>query len=117
MSYRAKRTEVIENVEAIRTAQLACYEAFESFVEVPSPVPRPVEGLTKGSVPWRPGSGFDTLGWSPDGEVRGTYWVELSPQGTDFTVHGAIDIDGDGEPSHGVADRAGPFSWLVEDDW
>jgi hypothetical protein len=35
-----------------------------------------------------------TLGWSPDGEIRGVYWTELR-EGPDFAVHGIIDIDDD----------------------
>ena len=47
--------------------------------------------------PWRSGSPYDTLGWAPDGEVRGSYKVSTAPFGaSDFVVTGISDVDGDG---------------------
>ena len=43
---------------------------------------------------WTTGSAFDTLGWSPDGAVRGMYSVMTLS--TDFMVNGMCDVDGDG---------------------
>ena len=43
---------------------------------------------------WTSGSSFDTLGWGPDGDVRGSYIVNTST--TDFNVNGLCDVDGDG---------------------
>jgi hypothetical protein len=46
---------------------------------------------------WLGGEDWDTLGWAPDGGlVRGAYWVEVSANGLDYTVHGVCDVDGDG---------------------
>ena len=41
---------------------------------------------------WTTGSAFDTLGWGPDGNVRGSYSVNTTP--TDFVVYGGCDVDG-----------------------
>jgi hypothetical protein len=49
------------------------------------------------------GSRFDILGWAPDGDVRGIYWVEVLPDGSDFILHGLSEIDDDGEPAHFTA--------------
>ena len=103
MNMKAKRAEVPANVDGIKTAQLAYDAAFDTFVHIPEPWPRPVGALGRSQVRWDPGSDFDTLGWAPDGQVRGTYWVVV--HGDDFEVHGMIDADGDGQPAHYMATR------------
>jgi len=104
MQYRAKRAEVPANVEGIKTAQMGYDAAFDAFVSTGDPHPRPVRALGKNATSWRGGNaGFQTLGWMPDGDVRGTYWVTTTYDG--FEVHGMIDADGDGEPAHYVATR------------
>ena len=45
---------------------------------------------------WLQGSNFDTLGWGPDGDVRGQYKVTTTST-TDFLVTGRADVDGDAE--------------------
>ena len=105
MQYRAKRAEVPSNVDGIKTAQLADDAAFDEFVPVRT-WPRSVAELDKGQRVWLTGSAFDTLGWGPDGDVRGTYKVEVAPGGRDFIVHGWIDGDGDGSPAHYTATKS-----------
>ncbi|MFT5680196.1 MAG: hypothetical protein ACI8RZ_001102 [Myxococcota bacterium] len=93
-----------EYLSGIRTAEMAYSAAFDAYY--PAAVwPRPVEALTPDSVPWPSGSDFDSLGWSPDGAVRGTFQVEVSQDGSDFTAHGWQDLDGDGVPAHWTATR------------
>lgn len=104
MQLRAKRAEVPGNVDGIRTAQLAYQAAFDQFQPVPA-APRPTATLGKEQVAWSGDAAWDRLGWRPDGEVRGTYWVEVAADGADFTVHGMIDADGDGNPAHYTATR------------
>ncbi len=93
MQYRAKRAEVPSNVDGIKTAQLAYDAAFDQFIEQTAFYPSSTVG--KQQVAWTGGSSFDTLGWSPDGEVRGAYKV-ASTSSTDFLVTGICDVDGDG---------------------
>jgi type IV pilus assembly protein PilA len=92
MQYRAKRAEVPSNVDGIKTAELAYEASFDAFVNVSSFQPN--SSPNKQQRAWNTGSGFDTLGWGPDGNVRGMYNVSTST--TDFTVNGACDVDGDG---------------------
>ena len=40
--------------------------------------------------------GFSTIGWKPDGSVRGSYAVTLATA-TDFLVSGSTDVDGDSQ--------------------
>ncbi len=105
MQARAKRAEVPSNVDGIKTAELAYDAAFDEFVPT-APHPRRVQELTGDAVPWRNPTDFNTLGWSSDGDVRGTYWVDVPPDGSDFTVHGAVDIDGDGTVAHYTATKS-----------
>lgn len=53
--------------------------------------------VDKVQVPWPTGTAFDTIGWSPDGDVRGAYACSttfLSNRGV--VCVGAIDPDDDG---------------------
>lgn len=93
MQYRAKRAELPPNLKAISTAELAYEAAFDGFLAVPSYVPDATPGKTPRD--WVLGSNFDTLGWRPDGAVRGSYRVQDAPAG-DFTADAISDIDADG---------------------
>lgn len=94
LQLRAKRAELPTNVDGIKTAELGYDAAHDGFVACsahPSPVP------VKTVVEWGfPTGGFDSIGWRPDGMVRGQYAVELDETGEDFTVIAQSDIDGDG---------------------
>jgi len=88
----AKRAELPANVDGIRTAQMAYEAIFDTYVEEPNFVPQTTP--SKQLRPWVLGTGFDTLGWAPDGEVRGAYKV-VTTSSTDFQVTGFADMDGD----------------------
>ena len=92
MQYRAKRAEVPGNVDGIKTAQIAYDAAFDKYIEVSSWAPS--DDLTKTQRSWETGTDFDTLGWGPDGKVRGRYKV-TSKSSTDFLVTGDCDVDND----------------------
>ena len=92
MQYRAKRAEVPSNVDGVKTAQLAYDAAFDTFIEQSSY--HPSSSVNKQQQSWSAGSAFDTLGWGPDGDVRGAYKV-TSLSSTDFRVYGKADVDGD----------------------
>ena len=98
MQYRAKRAEVPSNVDGIKTAELAYDAAFDTFIAQPTFVPESPPSKQQRS--WPQDSRFDTLGWAPDGKVRGSYRVEVRdepgrPEVYDFVVAGIINIDGD----------------------
>ena len=101
MQYRAKRAEVPSNVDGIKTAELAYEASFDQFVQ--QSMPHPNTNPNKQQQPWTSGSSFDTLGWGPDGDVRGVYLV---PTGTSyFTVRGFCDVDGDGSSAFYTATK------------
>ena len=104
MQYRAKRAEVSVNVDGIRTAQLSHMASSDEFVAQDEWVPSARTGKSLQS--WMTGTGFDELGWAPDGMVRGVYRVEITDDGQDFSVHGLCDIDGDGLEAHYTATRS-----------
>jgi type IV pilus assembly protein PilA len=88
---RAKSAEGKTNIAALRTANesyRAEYGQYASAVAAPVAAP----GSTK--VEFVSNSGFDTLGWSPEGRVYFQYTV-TSATGTGYTVDAVADIDGD----------------------
>ncbi len=95
-SVEAQRAEVPSYVDGIKTAELAYDAAFDGFVPASSRAAAEREisgGAGKEPRPWVDEAGFLAMGWRPDGAVRGAYWVEV--QGSDYTVHGICDVDGD----------------------
>ncbi|MBM4367197.1 MAG: prepilin-type N-terminal cleavage/methylation domain-containing protein [Deltaproteobacteria bacterium] len=92
MQYKAKRAEVPSNVDGIKTAEIAYEAQFDSFISASE---APSGGGNKAPTTWAGGSGFDTLGWAPDGSVRGVYSVTAATDS--FTVQGWCDVDGDGD--------------------
>jgi type IV pilus assembly protein PilA len=105
MQFRAKRAEVPPNVDGIKTAEIAYEAAFDEYVAAG---PSPVDAWQVGRDPrvWTSDEGFTALGWEPSGQVRGAYWVEVAPDGTDFTVYGVCDVDGDGDLATYMATRS-----------
>ncbi len=98
MQQKARRAELPGALAEIRIAEMAYEAAFDEFLALP-PSPRPVEALSREAVPWPRPEAWERLGWRPDEDLRGTYWVEVSEDGG-FVVHGMIDADGDGVPAH-----------------
>jgi len=103
MQYRAKRSEVPSNVDGIKTAELAYDAAFDTYIQEASFQPSDTVG--KKQRDWSSGSAFDTLGWGPDGQVRGAYMIE-STSTTDFLVTGKSDVDGDGGDTEFTATKS-----------
>ena len=54
---------------------------------------------------WSSGTNVDTLGWGPDGKVRGRYKVE-STSTTDFLVTGECDVDNDDDNASFTATKS-----------
>lgn len=92
MQLKAQRAELAGNVDGIKTAELMYDAMNDGFVAVGHPPGRSEIGADPRT--WLGGADWQTLGWAPDGDVRGAYWVEVS--GYDFVVHGVSDVDGDG---------------------
>ena len=108
MQYRAKRAEVPANVDGIKTAEMGYDAAFNTYISAGA---NPAAPSGKAPQPWTPTTPFQQLGWSPDGEVRGSYSVATIPAsgnrpGGDFEVTGLADIDGDGLNSEYTATKS-----------
>ena len=120
MQYRAKRSEVLYNVKAIKTSELAYQAYWDLFVACErkprqEPDANPWTWNSEGEYIRIAGGGeqlepdaWNSLAWFPDGEVRGVYWVTTSNtvNGSDFTVHGISDVDGDGVQAHYTATKS-----------
>ena len=98
MQLKAKRAEVPGNVDGIKTALLAYDAAFDEF-KYCGDERSARRAVGKEQRPWVEDPCWMELGWRPDGDVRGGYWIERVP-GRDgspsFAVHGVADVDGDG---------------------
>jgi type IV pilus assembly protein PilA len=103
MQLKAKRAEVPSNVDGIKTAELAYDAAFDGYVDA-SVYPRASGALDKTATAWDEASsgGFRTIGWKPDGAVRGNYAVATTST-TDITVTGECDVDDDGSAAQYTA--------------
>lgn len=91
MQLRAKRAELPTNISGIKVSEMAHDAAFDVFVNAATPMPDASPGKT--ARPWVYPSDFDTLGWAPDGVVRGSYAV-VTLSTIDFLISGFSDIDG-----------------------
>ena len=89
----AMRSEIPVNLKGIKTAQIAYESNFDVFVSA-DPYPPQSNGVVQKIWDQSQAGGFSVIGWVPDGNVRGTYWVTTTS--IDFTAYGIIDIDGDG---------------------
>jgi len=112
MQHRAKRAELPLNVDGIKDAEVAYEAAFDTYVTQFSY--QPDNDVGKAPRPWKMGSAFDTLGWAPDGDVRGKY--QVIGNSTAFTIMGRCDVDGDGDQAGYNADNtANAFMWTDSD--
>ena len=103
MQYRAKRAEVPSNVDGIKTAELAYDAAFDAFVQQSAWTPTADPSKIQQAWP-STGTGFATIGWAPDGNVRGQYQL-VSNGTTGFTVNGRCDVDNDASNATFTATR------------
>ena len=93
MQYRAKRAEVPSNLSGIKVSEIAFEAHYDEYMVLSDYHPDATPG--KKQRRWSGGSAFDTLGWAPDGDVRGSYKV-MSLSGTDFRITGICDVNGNG---------------------
>ncbi len=118
--FKAKRAELPPNVSGIMNAQIAYDAALDSYLEVewaPSAIPS-----GKVAVDWPDDNlGFNELGWSPDGKVRGVYAVTTvndrsERKDADFVVTGRCDVDGGRSEAWYTATRHLRTVFLNEND-
>ena len=89
---KAKSSEGKGNLAAIRTAEESFFAEFGSYVSAAA-TPAAVPGTTKAPFTGGGSTDFDTLGWSPEGEVYFNYAVAVS--GITYNATAAADIDGE----------------------
>ena len=104
MQMKAKRSELFGNVDGVKTAETA-YEAANDAYVTTGAYPLVMPGKTAVSWVVSESGDFQTLGWSPDGKVRGQYRVDGDEAASDFTVVAQCDIDANG---HFQEVQAGP---------
>jgi type IV pilus assembly protein PilA len=102
MQYKTKRAEVPSNLKGIKTSELAYESNFDVFVAATAYPASP----TKTTQDWVKASsgGFASMGWSPDGDVRGSYSVTTAA--FNFTATGLSDVDGDSVNATYVATKS-----------
>ena len=91
MQLKAKRSEVPGNVDGIKTAEMSYDAAFDGYLDLTA-----APTGTPGKVPraWgAPGGTWNSVGWKPDGDVRGSY--AATSAATDFTVNASCNVDAD----------------------
>jgi hypothetical protein len=112
----AKRAELPTNVNAIAIAESAVYAAEGHYMPCGS---RAAASARVGTEPraWdgrQDGDCWDTLGFAPAEQLRGSYWVESGPD--TIEVHGVSDLDGDGVLAEYVASGSGRAEPVTPDD-
>ena len=81
VSHKAGGALVAKEVDAIRAAELAWLTDHGTALPLEAQ-PRSVDQLGKDPVDWPTPSPWAALGWEPEGgRTRGTYWVEVTPDG------------------------------------
>jgi type II secretory pathway pseudopilin PulG len=116
--FRSKRSEAYANLESIRKAQVSYKAEYDNFVQA-APSPGILLGADKqnwharGHFPPVPGTGFDELGWRPEGPTYFDYDTVVDDDGSGayFTAAAYGDVDGDGFVSaflYAHEDGAGP---------
>lgn len=104
-SVNDKRAQIVEDVNAIRTAELSHHSKHELYV---SSDWTPQSRFTVNASPmtWTPSPGFAEILWSPPSETFAAFRVQLTESG--FTVEAVADIDGDGAPMRVQATESSP---------
>ena len=116
--FQTKRAEIPGNVAGIRTAELGYYAAWSRFVEQTDYLPRTLGNGAddRSPVAWPDqgeGGGFDTLGWRPDGQVRGVYSVPVA-EAEDLQIDAACNVDGNDDIASFFATESLAGSWDSE---
>jgi type IV pilus assembly protein PilA len=89
---RSKTSEAKTNLAGIRTAQEGFFAEFGAYVVEPV---GQGGNLTTQKQPWPAGSGFDTLGWAPEGQVYYRY-ATFAALPAEWGASAVADLDGDG---------------------
>ena len=114
--FKTKRAEIPANVAGIRTAELGYYAAWSKFLDQSAYVPRELSenGDDRKPAGWPAvdpeSNNFDVLGWSPNGEVRGTYSVPIA-NNEELQIDAACNVDGDSNVATYFATESNNGEW------
>ena len=114
MQLKAKRSEVPGNVDGIKTAEMSYDAAFDGYLTL-SAAPTTNSDPGKAPVAWDGGTTWLSVGWKPDGNVRG-YYSAVSGT-TDFTVGAVSDVDNDGNNAFYTATSSINATLNTSPDW
>ena len=91
-----KRAELPLMIAEIKKAQLANHDLLMFYVDAEPYPPQPSATPQTWNV--ADSGGFKDIAWSPGADVTvyGSYAIKVSEDGSDFTITGVSDIDGDG---------------------
>lgn len=108
MTLKAKRAELPNNLDGIRTIEKAYHAEWSSFTSAPF-VPTTPSGRSQTTFAGAGVNAWEVIGWQPDGKVRGAYAVSSlngpSTSTDDFTATAVADVDGDSVFSQYIANR------------
>ena len=90
---RSKTGEAKTNIAAIRTAEEGYFAEFNNYVLSAA---TPTTAGSQNKQVWPTGSGFDNLGWSPEGQVFFQYAVNAPTGLASYQVGAMGDLDGNG---------------------
>ncbi len=88
---KAKSSEGKTNLAAIRTSEQSYYSEFGRYVS--AMVAPPGYTPTSSKTSFTATTGFNTIGWAPEGQVYFTYAVGADANGTGFFATAEADID------------------------
>ncbi len=91
---RSKTGEARTNLAGIRTAEESYFAEYGQYVAQSTGVP--AGGGVNTKTTWVSGTGFDTMGWAPEGSVFYLYAATVNGTSTAYTAEAAADLDGDG---------------------
>ncbi len=104
---KAKSSEGKTNLAAVRTAEQSFYSEFGSYVSSAGLAPGSVPGTAKVAFDDSGAPGFDTIGWSPEGNVY--FYYGVGSTGAGFFATAMANIDGDAvEQAWGYLKEANP---------
>ena len=99
MQLRAKRSELPTNLDAIRTAEKAYHAEWDNYTNCAATPP--ITDIGRNAIAFTGGGedSFEVLGWTADGNVRGSYSTTDATQGNgpaddSFQGHAYADVDG-----------------------
>ena len=119
MMLRAKRAELPANLDGVRTAEVGYHAEWGEFTSVQA-TPTAVPGRGTTVFTGSGYTGFEMLGWSADGQVRGIYMATAANTSVsaadDFTATAQTDVDGDSNYVEYMANRARKAEMLTQNN-